>query len=163
MKQYRRERVANAIREIVSDGIARRLSDPRIAPLTTISRVEVGPDLLTATVYVTVPTGEADERKTISAMKSARGYLQRMVAKELNLRQCPELRMELDEQQKMVLQTLEQIEANRRERGEDDPQDSETTGERADPDDTTDPNPDHNSNSNSGPNVVDSGSDEVDA
>lgn len=119
MKQFRRERVASVIREIVSEGIARRLSDPRIAPLTTVSRVEVGPDLLTATVYLTVATGGADERRTLAAMKSARGYLQRMVAKELRLRQCPELRVELDEQQKMVMRTLEQIEANRRERGDD--------------------------------------------
>ncbi len=116
----------------MSEGIARRLSDPRIAPLTTISRVEVGPDLLTAIVYVTVPTGEADERKTISAMKSARGYLQRMVAKELNLKQCPELRMELDEQQKRVIRTLEQIEANRVERDETVVENEAVAGEIAD-------------------------------
>jgi len=132
MKRYRRERVANAIRQIVSDGIARKLSDPRIAPLTTVSRVEVGPDLLTATVFLTVATGEVDERRTMQAMKSARGYLQRMVAHELRLRQCPELRVELDEHQKKVLRTLEQIEANRRLRGDDDqsqPQENAPNGE----------------------------------
>lgn len=132
MKQFRRERVASVIREIVSDGIARRLSDPRIAPLTTVSRVEVGPDLLVATVYVTVPSGGADERRTIAAMKSATGYLQRMVAKELNLRQCPELRIELDEQQKMVMRTLAQIEANRHEGGDDENGDEQVqAGENA--------------------------------
>lgn len=117
--------MASVIREIVSEGIARRLSDPRIAPLTTVSRVEVGPDLLTAIVYVTVPTGGADERRTIAAMKSATGYLQRMVAKELRLRQCPELRMEIDEQQKMVMRTLEQIETNRRGCGGDENRDAQ--------------------------------------
>lgn len=126
--------MARAIREIISEGIARRLSDPRIATLTTVSRVEVGPDLLTATVYVTVPTGESDERKTIAALKSAQGYLQRMVAKELSLRQCPELRVELDEHQKKVLRTLEQIEANRRLRGEDEDLEQNTeAGESAEP------------------------------
>ena len=49
MKSYRPERVANVVRSVVSDAIAMKLSDPRIAPLSSVTRVEVSADLEHAT------------------------------------------------------------------------------------------------------------------
>jgi len=140
--------VASVIRDIVSDAIQRRMQDPRIAPLTTVTRVEVSGDLLVSKVYLSVPGSAAAEGKTLAAVRHAAGYIQRFVARELPLRQCPELRFEIDEALKEARRTLALLEENRRRypavfapeggtsAGDDavpDPDDSEETAEAAAP------------------------------
>jgi ribosome-binding factor A len=114
MRPYRKERVASVVHTIVSEAIAHRMNDPRVEPLTTITRVEVTPDLLVAKVYLSVPGGQGPERKTLSALQHAAGYVQAIVARELNIRQCPELRFLIDEAWKGARHTLELLEENRR-------------------------------------------------
>ncbi len=118
MRPYRKEKVASAVRDIVSEAIANRLNDPRVAPLTTVSRVQMAGDLTVATVYLTVPGDEATERLTMSAMRHATGFLQRVVAHQLGIRQCPELRFEVDETVRQVRETMRLLDDNRRERAE---------------------------------------------
>ena len=116
MRPYRKEKVASVVQEIVSETIVRRLSDPRVSPLTTVTRVKVSGDLLVATVYLTVTGDEGAESRTVQAMRHAAGYIQRMVASELDMRQCPELRFEIDETLKKVKRTLDLLRENRRTR-----------------------------------------------
>lgn len=113
-RPFRRERVASVVQEIVSEAIARRLSDPRIAPLTTVTRVEVTADLLVAKVYFSVIGDDAEERRTLAAIRHARGFIQRIVARELTLRQCPELRFDIDQGAKRARETLQLLDENRR-------------------------------------------------
>lgn len=112
--RFRKERVAGAILEIVSDAIARKINDPRLAPLTTVSRVTVSGDLMVATVYLTVVGGEIAERKSLAAMQNARGFVQHLVAQQIDLRQCPEIRFELDEVARKVRETMLILDENRR-------------------------------------------------
>ncbi len=116
MRPYRKERVASLVQEVVSDAIARRISDPRVSPLTTVTRVKVSGDLLIATVYLAVSGDEGAEGLTLQALQHAAGYIQRMVAQELDMRQCPELRFEIDKTLKKVKHTLELLRENRRTR-----------------------------------------------
>ena len=118
MRPYRKEKVASVVRDIVSEAIAHRMNDPRIAPLTTVSRVQMAGDLTVATVYLTVPGDEAAERLTMSAMRHAAGFLQRMVAHQLGIRQCPQVRFEVDETVRQVRETMRLLDENRRERAE---------------------------------------------
>ncbi len=115
MGSFRKEKVASVVRDVVSNAIAHRINDPRVEPLTTITRVEVTGDLLVARVFLSIPGGEARERLTMSALQHARGYVQRLVAENLNLRHCPELRFEVDASMKIALKTLTLIEQNRHE------------------------------------------------
>jgi ribosome-binding factor A len=115
MGRYRKEKIASVVRECVSDAIARKISDPRLAPLTTVSRVEVHADVSIVTVFVTVPGGEATERRTLKALQHAGGYLQRFVAKALELRQCPELRIEIDVGARLTREMMQLLADNRRE------------------------------------------------
>lgn len=114
MKPYRKQRLASLVRDIVADAVHHRIHDPRVAPLTTVMRVEMSGDLQIAKVYVTVPGGEAAERRTLAAIKHAGGYIQRRVAHELSIRQCPELRFEIDERAKRLQETMQLLEENRR-------------------------------------------------
>jgi len=121
MGLYRKEKMASVIRTVVGNAITQRLEDPRVATLTTVTRVELTPDLLVARVYVSVPGGEAAERRTMAALRHATGYVQRLVAKELTIRHCPELRISVDESLKIARRTLELL---KQDRGESDVEDT---------------------------------------
>jgi len=114
MRGYRKERVASLVHEIVSETILQRINDPRVSPLTTVTRVQISGDLTIATVYFSVCDDPSVERRTIAALRHAGGFIQRMVAKGLDMRQCPELRFEVDEHLKRVKHTLQLLDENRR-------------------------------------------------
>jgi ribosome-binding factor A len=114
----RTEKVASTIRQVLSQAIASKLSDPRISPLASITRVEVSGDLMHATVYVSVMGGDAAERRMMAGLQRARGYLQSLLAKTLTTRHCPQLRFTVDKGLKKQMETLElldQISAELRE------------------------------------------------
>lgn len=111
--RFRKERVAGAIQEIVSEAITRKINDPRLAPLTTVSRVTVSGDLTFATVFFTVVGDEVVERRSLAALQNARGFIQHLVAQQIDMRQCPELRFELDEVAKKVRETMQLLDENR--------------------------------------------------
>lgn len=142
MGSFRKEKVASTIRNIVSNVIAHQLHDPRVDPLTTVTRVVMSADLLTARVYLSVHGGGAAERRTLEAILHAGGYIQRILAGNLTMRHCPELRFEIDEAVEGVRRTMELLDENLRDRlarqetngGEDAPQaESPITREEAGP------------------------------
>ena len=114
MRSFRKERIASVVRDVVSDAIAHRVSDPRVEPLTTVTRVEMTADLLVAKIYLTIPGGPPREKRTLAALRHASGFLQRRLAGQLSLRNCPELRFDVDEAVKIATRTLTLIERNRR-------------------------------------------------
>lgn len=115
MSSYRKERIAGVVRQVVASAISYKLHDPRIAPMTTVTRVEVSRDLLYATIFLSVQGDEAMERRTVQAIRHASGLLRRMVAAELQLRQSIALRVELDEGVKEARRMFELLNENLRE------------------------------------------------
>jgi ribosome-binding factor A len=113
MGAFRKEKVARVIRQVVGDAIAHRLNDPRVSPLTTVTRVSVSSDLLNAKVYLTVHGSAVEERQTLRAVQHASGFVQRLVARELTMRHCPDVRFEIDEAAKGTLRTMELLAQNR--------------------------------------------------
>lgn len=109
MKSFRPERVASVIQQVVSEAIAQKLSDPRIEPMTSVTRVDVSHDLEHAKVFVSVMGGDAVQRRTMQGLKSAAGLIQKLLAGELPIRQCPHLRFQLDESIKRAAETYRLI------------------------------------------------------
>jgi len=109
---HRIGRVAHIIRDVLSDAIANKLSDPRISRFTSVTKIELSPDLRIANVYVSVMGSEADGRTTMQGLESAHGLLQTRVAKNLDIRHCPELRLHLDLSLKRASQILDLIQAS---------------------------------------------------
>ena len=73
MRGFRPERVGSLLREVLSETICFRLQDPRIEPLTSITRVEVTNDLSVARIFISVPGGDVAERRTMAAIEHATG------------------------------------------------------------------------------------------
>jgi ribosome-binding factor A len=106
----RSERVANLIRNTIGRLLLAKLSDPRVDPArTSVTRVEVPEDLLTATVYFSVIGTEAHQRRTLHALTHAAGHIQELMMREIRLRNTPLLEFRIDKQFKKTLQTLQLI------------------------------------------------------
>lgn len=108
---HRVGRVAHAVRDIVSDAIANRISDPRVSAMTSITRVEILHDLKFADIYISVMGSESQAATTMKGLQSARGMIQTRVAKQLNMRQCPTIRLHLDNGIKIGIETVRALDA----------------------------------------------------
>ena len=77
--------------------IIRELKDPRIGIMTSVTAVEVTPDLKFCKAYISVLGDEQAKEDTLAGLKSAAGFIRRALAKNINLRNTPEIKFVLDE------------------------------------------------------------------
>jgi ribosome-binding factor A len=86
-------RINSEVQKALSS-IIRTVKDPRVDPFTSVVEAQVAPDLKTCKVYVSV-LGDGGE-ETIEGLRYAAGYIRHELAREVNLRNTPELTFELD-------------------------------------------------------------------
>ena len=96
MPSRRLERIAVAIKQCASETILYRMKDPRCG-FVTVTRVEVTADLRHAKLYVSVLAEPPQQRNTLRALDSARGFIQTAIAQRLNTRFTPHIAFHLDE------------------------------------------------------------------
>lgn len=105
------ERINSLIRETIGQVLLSKLSDPRIDPArTTVTRVEVPEDLLTARVYVSIIGTEPEQRTVLRALQHAAGRIQAEMMQRVRLRHTPVLDFVLDTKYKKTIETLKIIE-----------------------------------------------------
>jgi ribosome-binding factor A len=97
----RQQRVANAMRELLTELISREVKDPRVhaAGLVSVSQVELNRDLSVAYVYVSFMGGTGDERaeeRALAGLTAAAGFLRGPVGRRMRLQRAPELRFMRD-------------------------------------------------------------------
>ena len=90
-------RINGEVQKELSTIIRNEIKDPRIHPMTSVMAVEVAPDLKTCKAYISVLGEKEAKEATIKGLNSAEGYIRRQLAKNLNLRNTPEIRFILDE------------------------------------------------------------------
>ncbi len=89
-------RINSEVQRELSNIIRSGIKDPRIAPMTCVTDVEVAPDLKTAKAWISVLGDEDKKEETMEGLKSAEGYIRHELASSLNLRNTPEIRFILD-------------------------------------------------------------------
>ena len=90
-------RINGEVQKELSSIIRNEIKDPRIHPMTSVMSVEVAPDLKTCKAYISVLGTQEAKENTIRGLSSAEGYIRRQLARNLNLRNTPEIRFILDE------------------------------------------------------------------
>lgn len=90
-------RINQEVKRELSNIIEQELKDPRIKPMTTVMSVEVTTDLKEAKVFVSVLGNEEDKKSTLEGLNSAMPFIRSLIAKNINLRNTPELEFILDE------------------------------------------------------------------
>ncbi len=90
-------RINGEVMRELSSIIRGEIKDPRIHPLTSVVAVEVAPDLKTCKAYISVLGDEKSQEDTLKGLKSAEGYIRMKLARNINLRNTPEIRFILDQ------------------------------------------------------------------
>jgi len=96
VSSQRSQRVGEAIHHEISQLLIRGLKDPRIG-FTTITGVEVTPDLRMAKVYYTVIGDDACRQASAAGLNSSIPFIRQQLGRALRLRFVPELRFEYDQ------------------------------------------------------------------
>lgn len=76
--------------------ILTEVRDPRVRDVT-VTRVEMAPDMRSATVHVSVMGSPAQEQLAVRGLANAAGFLQSRIADRIETRYTPRLRFEIDE------------------------------------------------------------------
>ena len=90
-------RINGEVLKELSNIIRGEIKDPRINPMTSVVAVEVAPDLRTCKAYISVLGDEKSQQDTIKGLKSAEGYIRMLLAKNINLRNTPQITFILDQ------------------------------------------------------------------
>lgn len=109
---YRIDRMSKLIRDVVSDAISNKIWDPRVSHFTSVTRVTLSQDLRSAIVHVSVMGTDAEAATTMKGLGSARGMIQTLLARRLDVRHCPIIQFRLDEGIKAAIDTIRQIDGD---------------------------------------------------
>ena len=77
------------VQRCLANLIRGEIKDPRIAPMTCVTDVEVAPDLKTCKVYISVLGDETVRKETMEGLRNAEGFMRHHLAETLNLRNTP--------------------------------------------------------------------------
>lgn len=93
--EVRLQRIADRIRQELSDMLIRELSDPRLK-LINITDVKVDKELAFAEIFVSAVEGSSRSEEILHGLESASGYIRRTLAARVELRTFPKLRFHWD-------------------------------------------------------------------
>lgn len=93
---HRVERVAEQIREEVSQILSTEVADPGVG-LVTVTRVKVTADLSLARIYWTTLGDAAQRKQTAKALSRAAGFVRHLLSERLTLRRVPEVHFLFDQ------------------------------------------------------------------
>ena len=112
----RRERMAEAMREVLSELLLTEMKDPRLAGVV-ISAVELSGDLKLARAYFSIFGDEERERQAADGLRQARGFLRRESGRRMRMHNPPDLEFRRDkgfERADRVQRILDEVTRRRR-------------------------------------------------
>jgi len=89
------QRIADRIRQELSEMLIREINDPRLQQIF-ITDVDVDRELAYADVYVSAVEGAARSKDILAGLDSASSFLRRALAARIELRAFPRLRFHWD-------------------------------------------------------------------
>lgn len=130
----RRERLAHAMREVLSELLLTEVKDPRLGGVV-ISAVELSGDLKLARAFFSVFGDDERVRQVADGLVQARGFLRHESAKRLRMHNPPDLEFKRDlgfERADRIARVLDEIhEAEHRAQGTGDGKDQDPSSEGA--------------------------------
>ncbi|MBZ5588984.1 MAG: 30S ribosome-binding factor RbfA [Acidobacteriia bacterium] len=111
----RRARLAEAMREVLSEVLLTEVKDPRLSGVV-ISAVELSGDLKLARAYFSVFGDEERERQAADGLTQARGFLRRESARRMRMHNPPDIEFRRDkgfERADRIARVLDKIQGDR--------------------------------------------------
>ena len=112
-------RIAERIRQELSELLQREIQDPRLVGIT-FTDASVDREMMYADVYVSALEGSQRASEILAGLEHAQGFLRSELSKRIELRQFPRLRFHWDptsEKAERIDQLLSEIEKDRTGRG----------------------------------------------
>lgn len=94
--QNRQSRIDEEYKKEISQIIDHKLKEPSVTGMISVTKVKVTTDLKYAKVYVSILNAK-NTAQTLTGLKKSAGFIRSELAKEINLRNTPELLFELDD------------------------------------------------------------------
>lgn len=94
--RFHLERLREQLQHEIGNVISQEMRDPRIPSVVTVTQVRLAQDTRNATVYVSVYGDDRVKNSAIEALNAAAGYVQRMVAARITVKNFPHLYFKLD-------------------------------------------------------------------
>ena len=91
------DRVNVVLRQEISKVISTELNDPRLNSIATVVDVDSSLDLRHAKVYISVLGDIEEKENTLNALRSASGYIHRVIRKNLSMKNVPYLSFFIDD------------------------------------------------------------------
>lgn len=95
MDKRRVGRVNAEIQKVLAEAIA-SLKDPSLSSIISVTDVSISSDGSVVDVYVSILGTALEQKNSIGVLMRANGHLKRCIAKEVRLRQTPDIRLHLD-------------------------------------------------------------------
>lgn len=95
VSKTRLQRIADRIREELSEILLKQVSDPRLIGIS-ITEVKVDRELAFADVHVSALEGSSRSKEVLDGLRHAQGFLRHELAQRIDLRVFPRLRFHWD-------------------------------------------------------------------
>jgi len=95
VSKTRAQRIAERIREELSEILLQQISDPRLVGIS-ITDVEIDRELAYASVFVSALEGSSRSGEILEGLEHAQGYLRHELSQRIDLRSFPRLRFKWD-------------------------------------------------------------------
>lgn len=105
---HRIEQVESTLRKALAQVLQRKISDPRIRGMVSITKLDVSTDMKTAKVLVSVLPDQY-EKRTLAGLRAANRHIHSEVKKLVALRIVPHLEFRLDSSLKKVSEIYDAI------------------------------------------------------
>jgi ribosome-binding factor A len=90
--RIRPEKVAQLMRREIADILMRKMRDPRVSAMVSVTDVEVTHDLSFAKVFVSIMGDPAQTASTLETLERAAGFVRHELGPVLGLREVPQIR-----------------------------------------------------------------------
>ncbi len=90
-------RVNAEVMHALGNIIRSEIKDPRISLMTSVVACEVTPDLKFCKAYISVLGDEQAKKDTYKGLVSAEGYIRKLLASSVNLRNTPQITFVMDQ------------------------------------------------------------------
>lgn len=118
MSTNRAKKLAEIVKEEISDILATKMKDPRLG-FTTVTAVEVTRDLRYCKIYVSVMGSEDEIKQSLAALDNASGFIRSELGSRIRVRHVPELRFLRDQALEHSMHINKLLEKLNRSEGED--------------------------------------------
>src|SRR3954467_14084478 len=114
-KGFRKDRLASEIVKETSKIILYELRDPRKG-FVTVTRAKVSDDYRYAKIFVSIMGTPKQKKTVLGGLKHAQGFVQKQLARRIQMRSFPEINFELDDSIEKAFAITNQIDQLARER-----------------------------------------------